>query len=495
MSRSKPESPNSKPDDSKEVGSSTEDCPLGELVVLVKDLDANPIEDATVNAGMWGSKQTNEKGIADFGKVKPGKDTVKAEKEGHATERNGTVGADSKADVEVVKGSKTTVNLVQHPVCANVCFFEGSKTRNNYFGFDHKTNLVQNAGTDEYWLPTPDKATLSLPGSNFTRDGSRWVSVALGKETEVEINYAFKGGDCLPCIKNSTFEVLPSDVAEVVTKNVSAKKANFKIKGKKEGEASLKVICDGHDIGWFHIWCKREVTLKIDVVDVVTNRASLSSYSLGSLKSYFEDVYRQAAIKIDMISLGSVDLKSDSAFTTVESSGYSSDGNFLDKSGSPSPYSNKATVLSNVHSKASAILSARTSAPLPRAGAYRIYRYIVAKRSIAGTVLNIGSSPAFTFMPDSGSARNSICHEFGHCLGLKHPSDSTSTAQFAAHNLSTLNQVVPAYPATNTELASLVGSAKGNVMANDPTNLMGYWSDKANRKPLRYNQWKTCSRS
>jgi hypothetical protein len=32
-------------------------------------------------------------------------------------------------------------------------------------------------------------------------------------------------------------------------------------------------------------------------------------------------------------------------------------------------------------------------------------------------------------------------------------------------------------------------------MANDPTNLMGYWSDRPNRKPLRYHQWKAASRS
>ena len=33
------------------------------------------------------------------------------------------------------------------------------------------------------------------------------------------------------------------------------------IKGKAEGESSLKVICDGNDIGWFHIWCKTQKTI------------------------------------------------------------------------------------------------------------------------------------------------------------------------------------------------------------------------------------------
>jgi hypothetical protein len=54
---------------------------------------------------------------------------------------------------------------------------------------------------------------------------------------------------------------------------------------------------------------------------------------------------------------------------------------------------------------------------------------------------------------------------------------------------------VPANPATNTEPSSASDTASSTVMANDPTNLMGYWSDRPNRKPLRYHQWKAASRS
>ena len=234
-------------------------CARGELVVIVKDADGNPVEGATVRARGWGEMKTNKDGIADFGKVYAGSGWVTAKKAGHARKRKKRVGWDFKKGVTVNDGAKTTVNLIQHPICANVSFFEGSTSgRTTYFGFDHKTNLVAAPGTGEYWLPTPAHGSLSLPGNKETRDAARWVSAAVGKETEVEINYAFKSIECIPCITNSTFEVTPASIAEVVTKKVTAKKAKFKIKGKAEGEASLKVICDGNDIGWFHIWCKTE---------------------------------------------------------------------------------------------------------------------------------------------------------------------------------------------------------------------------------------------
>lgn len=374
------------------------------------------------------------------------------------------------------------------PFCPDVSFFEGSKTRANYFGFDHKTNLVVTPGTDEYWLPTPDRGTLSLPRDRETRDGARWVSVAVGKETEVEIHFAFKRDECIPCIANCAYEVTPANIAEVVTTKITAKEAAFKIKGKAEGEASLKVICDGAVIGWFHIWSKPEATLKVDVVNLITTRAPLNTFDLAELRAVFEDIFKQNALKIDMISLGDVELSGDTALATTESTGYSSSGQLL--------VAEHQDVLSALHTKASAVLDARTVAPLPRTSAYRIYRYVVTGgATFAGWTLTIGASPAFSFISDSAAARNSTAHEFGHSLGLRHPSDSASGSQYASHNLASKNQATPADAATNTEPAISAAPAAPNVMANDPTNLMGYWSDKANRKPIRYHQWKACSRS
>jgi len=470
--------------------------PITELVVTVKDEDGKLIEGAKVVSGAAGTKTTNKEGVADFGKVEPGKYDITAEKGGHSKKKNDPVGKDEKKQVDVPEGSKTQVELCQHPSCANVAFFEGPTTRQYYFGFDHKTNLVA-APNGEYWKPVPDRGTLTMPGNKLTRDAARWVSVAVGQQTQLEINFDFKGTECIPCIENSTFEVVPANIAEVVTASVSGKKAAFKIKGKAVGEASLKVICDGQDLGWFHIWCVNEATLKLDIACLITNRAPVATYNMGLLRQHFEDIYRQACIKIDMVDLGSINLTSNAPLATIESSGYPAGGGvFLAKSGTPRPYNSKGAVLNALHGAASTVLGARTTAPLARAGAYRLYWYVpTVGCSILGTVLNIGSNISFGFQPDSSTARNSTAHEFGHSLNLRHPSDGSSGPQFAAHNLSTRNVASPAYTATNTEPASTPRTPRSNVMANDPTNLMGYWPDRPNRKRLRYHQWKAASRS
>lgn len=488
MAKSKPESPNCKPGDGKDPGKPVEECPRGQLLVYVKDADGKPVENVDVDAGAWGKQKTDKDGLADFGKVAAGTHPVKAKKAGHAPKRGDPEGEDAKADVTVTDGSKTEVNLVQHPICANVAFFEGAKTRSKYYGFDHKTNRPATPGTDEYWLPTPAARSLTMPGIKQTRDGARWVSVAIGKETEVEINFAFTGSDCIPCITNSCYEVAPANIAEVVTSSINAKKATFKIKGKAAGEASLKVTCDGKDIGWFHIWCVAQVTIKVDVCNLVTTKAPATPFSRASLEAVFNDIFQQVAIKVNMKNLGDVDVSGNATLATTEATGYPAPDNKFDA---------RQNVLTALHNAATASLTARPATePKPRVGAYRVYRYVPTAGALwGGFVINIGSSPAFSFMTDGAYARNSTAHEFGHCLGLKHPAHDPGNSQFPAHNRSTVGGATPAYTATNTEPATTAKAAKFNVMPKDPTNLMGYWPTKPERKPIRYLQWKACKRS
>lgn len=142
-----------------------------------------------------------------------------------------------------------------------------------YFGFDHKTNIVATPGTDEYWLPIPTSAgTLSLPNNKLDRDGARWISVGIDQETELEISFA--GYASVGCINHCTFEISPSGIAEVVTTQVTSDQARFKIKGKTAGEASLKVVCNGNDLGWFHIWCVAEARINVEVAWLTTNRTA-----------------------------------------------------------------------------------------------------------------------------------------------------------------------------------------------------------------------------
>lgn len=478
---------------------------VARLEVIVKDCDGKPVKDADVTAGSLGGKKTDENGVADYGEVEPGKYTVTAEKEGHSPERKGKIKEDKKKKVDVPDGKKTTVNLIQHPQCASVSFFEGPHTRPKYFGFDHKTDMPA-ADPGHYWKPCPAHGDLSLPGDKLTRDGARWVSVAEGEEVELEIHFDFKDKECIPCISNTTFEVVPASVASVLTPKISAKKAVFKIKGGTKGEASLKVICDGEDIGWFHIWCEEEAIIKLDICCLVTNRAPATAYSLATLGADFAEIYRQALIKVDMFDLGIVDLKSDATLPPIENTAYAADGTFLETTGSPAPVDNLMAVINKLHSSADAVLSARgpTDGPRPRNNAYRLYWYVPPLSSgILGVVPNIGAKQGFSFKADSATARNSCAHEFGHSLGLRHPAHDTTGLQFAGHLSGTLNAACPGFPATNTEPANAAKPAHvptadrptNNVLGNDPTNLMGYWSDRPNRKPLRYHQWKAASRT
>jgi|GEM_PF-2495164 len=467
-------------------------APVAELVVTVKNLFGKPVEGATVTAGSLGSKKTDKDGVADFGKVTPGSYDVTAKKPGHGKKRNGPEEMDEKKAVPVPDGSKTAVNLIQHPECANVAFFEGATTRANYFGFDHKTNMKA-APNGEYWVPVPDKGTLTMPAGKFTRDEGRWVSVAVGKETELEIHFAFKGAECIPCLANSTYQIIPANVAEVVTARITAKKAVFKIKGKAKGEASLKVVCDGHDIGWFHIWCEVEKELLVDVATIVTTRTTAAAFDIAGLSTYMNDIYRQMLIKLNLKDLGTIDLSANAALAIIEAAEYPvAGGKFQENTSGVTD----TAFLTAADIAAVASLAARTTSPTPRAGARRLYWYVPNAGAMwGGENISIGHPATFIYYSDGLAARNTGAHEIGHSLKLHHPQQHAGNSEFPEHLWKSLSTAVPAYAATNTEPGSSTNPAHANIMANDPTNLMGYWPVKASRKYFRYHQWKAADRS
>lgn len=403
------------------------------------------------------------------------------------------------------------------PCCPDVATFEGSTgARSSYFGFDDKTNIVPNVGVDEYWIPPTDAKT--LPGNKETRDGARWVSVGIGQEAQVQIN--FGGTFTAACLANCTFVVDPATVADVTSGTPAASGAIFKIKGKAVGEASVKVMCDGKLRGYFHVWCAQPVVLNLDICTLKTATVGAATYSTATIKAVADEIFRQALISFSVRDLGVVDISGDTVATAAEAAATST-----------TRFTSSNTIKAALHTAADAVLQARSPLPppppltgagatlsppppapsgpppvLPRTGAYRLYVYIptAVSPSAAGSVLNVGSSPAFTYFQSAGASENSIAHELGHCLGLHHPSTQNSTntsaasaakLQFPAHLLATEGNSTTAIPATNTEPAVTAASAKGNVMSADPLNLMGYWGKKIERKPIRYAQWKTCSRS
>lgn len=486
---------------------------ITELVVHVKDADGAPVAAANVSAGALGERTTDENGTANYGRVRPGTYDISAEKPGHAPERDGTVGMDEKKRVEVPAGSRTEVDLVQHPQCANVAWFDGpagavrgSASRGKYFGFDHKTNLPATE-PDTYWKPVPDKGTLAFDGNRFKRDATPWVSVAVGQETELEITFDFKNGECIPCIANTTFEVTPGGVAEVVTQTVTAKKAAFKLKGTGEGEATLMVRCDGRDIGRCHIWSKNLAVIKLDVISIVTPKAPGANIDFAGLSRYLRHTLRQAALDIDIANLGEVDLSGLPAFTVLERGWYRAPAlgefvRFVD---------DRAHIVALDQFAQLALLMRGPAPGVPprRPDAYRLYFYVphLVMDDTMGIVPDIGGRAAFSFLAGDDIAHNVMAHELGHAMTLHHPGNDPPTnqpgrrrgsgppTQFCQHNHDTLDRPVPAHPATNTEHATAANGGDWNVMANDPANLMGYWWDEPNSWPLRYHQWKAIRRS
>ena len=338
--------------------------------------------------------------------------------------------------------------------CPEVSTFESSKTRSNYFGFDPKTNLVQNSNADEYWVP-PTKEK-SLPASRTTRDGARWVSVGVGLETEVEIS--FDGHKGLGCITNCIYEVSPASIAEVMTKEITGNKVAFKIKGNAEGEASLKVICQEKVIGYFHIWCIRPVTIRANIASIVTPQARTASYSVSDMEAYINNIFRQSLITVKLKDAGAITVKP-----------------FLSR------YLNDATPVALAHWNELDTLATLASSKLSEK--YRLYYYIDKNghNGNYGAVSRGLGMPgaAFTFFDhDTVGSYNTMAHELGHLLNLSHPADDFDQHEFPAFQLANMAD---------------------NILNDDPWNLMGYEGTlperAANRKSLRYLQWKKCNRS
>jgi hypothetical protein len=469
---------------------------VAELLVTVTDLNGKPVADATVTAGALGSRVTDKDGKADFGTVTPGTYDISAAKPGHGKRRNGPEEKDEKKSVSVPNGTKTEVKLIQHPECANVAFFEGPpgrEKRMHYYGFDHVTN-IRATGGHSYWDPVPAKGAVKFED----RDETRWVSVAVGQETEVEINFAFLGPECIPCLANTTFKMDDASKAEVVTAHVTAKKAAFKIKGKAAGETTMKVICDGKDIGRLFIWCAQEKSINLDLCLVTTTRTRPASYSVAEITTNLNSIYRQAAMKISVLNLGTIDLSANAAVAAAEASIYPADGSAPFGDTDPDP------LLAVLEQAANQAFAAKPTGPQPRNNTRKLIFYVPATGcDLNGMARNIGFSSVFVFYDRSPDYFSTCAHELGHSVSLCHPSDDNGVGQYAPHNFATRGQnPTPAWPATNTEpaiaLKTYVTQGQldqcANVMGNDPLNLMGYWHDRTVRNQLRYHQWKAMDR-
>lgn len=389
--------------------------------------------------------------------------------------------------------------------CPDVATFDGSRSPARVQGFDARTNLVNNRGSEEYWLP-PTKAK-AAPSDPYTQDGAAWASVGLNETTELEI--AFEGQSGNGCLLNCTFEPSPAGIVELLDQKIAANSAAFRLRGLAEGETTIKVMCNGAELGWVHVVCYMPITVHAVVGWVRTNFTLQVSYSAAVLEAMLNRIYKQALIRFVLVDIGDIDLNMNAGFTSTVSKfhdtiGENEDAAYVDGYGWT-----RGDVLQGMTQNA---VLAKSLTPFITAQLteYRKYLPLIyfshAERlpTANGSVPGIGQGPAFCFKDFSDATELGygiedtyaiLAHEVGHAFGLYHPND-TRCAEIPTHLRASCAQLVVDEPATNTEPAIITAGKAVNVprnqvaiMSRDPLNLMGYWPAFREQLFIRKGQW------
>lgn len=377
--------------------------------------------------------------------------------------------------------------------CPNATVFDvPSDGASAYFGFDDKTNEAE-LGQSAYWVPATakknDPPLKPLTEIQQARDGAGWASVPVGET--IMLRAGFLGSSA--CATNCTFEVQPASVARVVDPKPGPGVRSISIKGEAEGEAVLKVFCNGALLGYVYLWCRKIVTVELGMGTIFVSSAKykdsffgdplttrpisgLDIPSVEKMKQVLDATFRAALLRFNVTELGVVDFDAAAPAIRDRARHYVFDGPFPIVNNRGQIAMEAGLGIPGAYWQSAAIELAGMSRRQVGGGKPCNIWFlsppelpIVNSRvdHVYGVATSIPTTDAYVFLLLS-SLYQTAAHEIGHALGLRHPNDPDVSTQLPAHVLGG-------------------GGVRRNVAPGHETNLMGY---KDNAFDLLYGQWR-----